>query len=371
MTVKTRIVISSILKPVFDPRNYKKIAISLANSGNYEVFITGYPQTIQNQHHDIQVISLSKFPRMGLSRLLKPISTFRNWIKVKPHVIIVNTHELLGVSFIYKILFGAKIIYDIQENYYKNLIYSHYYFFPLKLILAHYIRLKEIIFSKLINGFILAEKCYQQELSFLKNNFEVLENKYVHEEFPMEIRQKDKNLRFIYSGTIASEYGIFDAIHFIQSLHEKIPSILFTIIGYCPNEITLLKIRELIAPFSYINLIGGDELVPHHQIIKEIQHSDLCLLPYFTDTYYSNRIPTKIYEGLSLKKPMIIRNNAAWMELIQSFDAFIFSDFKHIDENLIEQIMDGKFYKKGDTKQASWENEVPKLLRFIKKFKHN
>ncbi|MDZ7647939.1 MAG: hypothetical protein U5K54_12595 [Cytophagales bacterium] len=92
---------------------------------DYEVFVIGYPTaTPQNQDHAIHLLPLNSFKRISLGRLLAPWQTMKLIRKVKPEVLIVNTHELLIVSALNRIIFGVKIIYDIRENYFRNVMHT-------------------------------------------------------------------------------------------------------------------------------------------------------------------------------------------------------------------------------------------------------
>ncbi len=365
MSGKTKVVISSILKPVYDARNYKKIAISLAKSGNYEVYVSGYPQEVENPDPKVTILPLPRFKRLGISRFFQPMKTLGIWIKVKPELIIVNTFELLAVSLLYKILFGTKIIYDIQENYYRNLTASESYPTPVKHILAAFVRGIELTSPLFVSGFLLAEKCYRKELGFLRNPVQVIENKYVGKIVDKKKSAHPSTLRLVYTGTIASEYGIFEAIHLSQELRQYFPQLTLVIAGHCPNGSTWKKLLEITNSLTYINIIGGEELIPHNQIIKEITEADFALLPYKFPSYYSDRIPTRIFECLCLKIPMICRENPAWTHLFQAYDAFLFSDFDKINPLFLELLTNKKFYTKGERMEASWETEEQKLIGFV------
>ncbi len=365
MSIRKKAAIVSVLKPVDDARNYKKIGISLAETNNYDLFMIGYPSGSKPELPNIHFLKLTKFKRLSLARLFTPLKVLKFLIKVKPELIVSNTHELQLVILINKILFGSKIIYDIQENYYKNIASSKTYPFIVRSILAGYVRLKEWSFSRFMDGFLLSDPCYVQELNFIKSPYQIVENKSTINPPDPGISQKPNSYKFIYSGTIAEEYGIFDAINFIVKLKEHIPQLSLIIIGYCAKESTLRKLRGKISNFNYIRLIGGDLIVPQNKILKELENADFTLLPYKTDAYYSNRIPTKMYDCLMLNKPMFIRKNPAWNPIVDEFDAFIFTDFSNIDNKLLEQIKSGDFYFKGNHSKASWQYEKVKLIEFI------
>ena len=93
---KRRIVLASVLKPVDDTRMYEKIGVSLADRGNYEVYIIGYPSLHRYiESTSIHFLPLKPFQRLSLQRLLAPFKILKKTIQVQPDLLIVNTHELL------------------------------------------------------------------------------------------------------------------------------------------------------------------------------------------------------------------------------------------------------------------------------------
>lgn len=365
--MKKRIAIISVLKPVDDPRNYKKIGISLAETNKYEVNIIGHACKNTPTHPNIRFHPVFSYRRLNIRRIFASWKIYKNLIKVKPDLIISNTHELLIVILLYKILFGSKIVYDIQENYYENIRHSKAFPWLFRRPIALYVRVKERLVAPFIDHFLFAERCYLQQLPFATERSEVVENKYISHNFTPGIRTKSEKLRLAYTGTIAEEYGVFDALTFTRQLIHHIPQLQLTIAGFCHSSRLLDQLQKEARENSYINILGGDKLVPHNEILKVINESDFAILPYRLNTYYSARIPTKVYECLSLKTPMIAREQPAWKSLFDEFDAFVFTDFKTVDQETVERILRKKFYTRGNVRMAHWQSEKSKLIAAIEK----
>jgi len=154
--VKIKILIASFLKPVNDIRSYEKIAKSLAINSDYDLYCIGYPANIELSDNKVKLLPLSYFNKSGFGRIKARWEAYKYYIKVKPELIIVNSPDLLVVTCIYKILFGSKIIYDLRENYFRNLWYQKNYFYGLRHLLALIIRSREVILSPLFSHFLLA-----------------------------------------------------------------------------------------------------------------------------------------------------------------------------------------------------------------------
>src|SRR6185295_1201799 len=105
---KRRIVIASLLKPVDDTRMFEKMAVTLSDSGQYEIYIIGHPSQNIPANANIHFFPLPAFSRISFGRLLAPLRVLRILYQVKPQILIVNTHELLIVAVLNRILFGTR-----------------------------------------------------------------------------------------------------------------------------------------------------------------------------------------------------------------------------------------------------------------------
>ena len=326
MNKKRKIVLASLLKPVNDPRMFEKMGRSLAETTKYRVNIIGFFTKNIPDHPGIRFFPVFSFKRLSLARLLAPVTYGQILLKVKPEVIVVNSHDLLIVSIGYKILFGCRVIYDVQENYRQNIIWSSDLPSLIRYPLAWAVRAKERLCSRMIVHFFLAERCYLNECSFIKSPYTLLENKV--RALPASFRQKRKPLisgkgpvRFIYSGTIAESYGIFDCLQLIQHWREEGYDCSLQIIGYCPRADTLQQIRLFIADKPYITLSGGATFVPHAAIKEALLAADMALIPYRLNPSNQHCLPTRIWECLAYKVPMLMREEHPWKDLLKQYNA--------------------------------------------------
>src|SRR5258708_5275249 len=145
---------------------FEKMGLTLSASGKYEIFIVGQPSSIAPSHPDIHFVPFKRFARISLRRVLAVVKIQRILHQVQPEILIVNTHELLIVAVLNRILFGVRIVYDIRENYFWNILYSDAFPLLLRPFIAGWVRLKEIITSPAIKTYFLAEKGYSKEMQF-------------------------------------------------------------------------------------------------------------------------------------------------------------------------------------------------------------
>jgi hypothetical protein len=340
---KINLVIASVLKPVNDTRMYEKFGITLDEQKVYRVHIAGYCSIDYVCHANINVYPLYCFKRLSFARLASSLKFYKLLLQLKPEVIIVNSHELLLVSSLYRILFSSRLLYDVRENYYYNLVYTPTYPPLLKHLLGLYVRSVEYITRPFITHYLLAEQTYRRELGFVKDKNTVLENRYQHSSDVL-IVPKRSAYHLLYTGTISETYGIFSAISLVSLLHAVDSRYHLTIIGYAARENERIRVREIVETLSYITVIGLDTLVPHTQILDAIRLADVALLPYLYNKSTWNCMPTKLYEYLFNRIPVIIPSNSLWESLVSQFDAGISVNFERPDIPTIHSLLSHSFF---------------------------
>ncbi len=361
--IKKRVVLASVLKPVDDTRMLEKIGATLASEG-FEVFIIGYPSSGKMAVPGITLLTLPRFSRVSFKRLQIPWIVFKKINQVKPEIIIINTPELLLVTVLNKILFGRRVVYDILENYYRNIRYTQTYPPGLRVLLAGIVRLTEIVFSPFIDRFLLAEKGYVQELKFVREPV-TLENKLPKKVAETYKLNRSPYYKLLFSGTLAPTTGAFDAIKLSKELHAINPTYTLTLIGYAALPEILTRIRNEIAHAPFIKLIGGDKLVPHEDILQEISKAGTGIIIYPTNPGTQNSIPTKLYEYLALKLPVIISHTAESTELVKQCNSGIVLQNGFNAGILNEQLANSTFtFTCGE--EIFWEAEAKKLIAALK-----
>jgi glycosyltransferase involved in cell wall biosynthesis len=361
------VVIASLLKPVDDPRMYEKLGFSLAQTNKYEINIIGFSIKKNIFQTNMRFFPVFRFYRMNLIRLFQPLRYFRILFKVKPKVIIVNSSDLLIVTLIYSIITRTVFIYDIQENYYRNILYNSQLPLVPKYILGFIVRLVEYLCHPFINQYLIAEKGYLEEMTLVRRKNILLRNLYVDFFSKQNTQQKQKDrIIIIYSGTIAKVYGIFRVIEFIELFHRQYPEIELDIIGYCAHRPTLDKIKRLIADKPYINLTGGSEIVPHQLIIDHIRMADFGIINYELNPAIINCFPSKIYEYMGNRLPILIQQNLPWSDFCAAHQASVNVNFDSPDfETIMARMKSISFYDRGIPKEIYWKEDESKLIKLF------
>ncbi|MFY0652021.1 MAG: glycosyltransferase [Cyclobacteriaceae bacterium] len=363
---RKEVAIVSLLKPVNDVRSYEKMARSLASEGFCVTLIgsNNSKNILKPKEENISFQSLPHFKPLSLERFLMPWIVFRELSKLKPELAIVNTSELLIVVLLNQILFGGKIVYDIQENYFRNFIYQNNYPPILKHLLGFSVRLKEKLLSPFIDHFILAEHGYIDEFSFFRSKYTVIENKAVTMNQRETSSKGSKCFKFLFSGNISDNSGVKRALDFFKAIAKEIPEIKLTIIGHCPNERFLNKLKEKCT--EDIELIASIHPIDHTTILKQIQDSDFGIVSYNVNPSNENCMPTKVFEYLAYGLPIISQTRTKWTEYALKHKACISVEYENFNTNIVAaSIMNFDKSSMNHHGKFTWDIESKKLIELI------
>lgn len=357
-----------MLKPVDDARMFEKMGRTLADTGDYDVHIIGFPSDGPQSYPNVYLHPSERFPRLGFQRILEPFRIFRKLRELDPGAVIVTTHELLLTAMVFKMLRKASIVYDIRENYFRNILFLPSFPLPLRPILALWVRAWEKILSPFADRIIVSEQGYLKELPFTAGKATVIENKVKQASIaPVAATRAPRGLNFLFSGTIAESTGIFTAIQVVSALHDTNPEAMLNIIGYCARRETLEQIKSLISDRDFIRLEGGDRLVPHVEVMAAIAEADYGIVAYPPNPSTRNTVPTKLYEYLGSKLPILLINHPPWMELCERYHAAVVFDPRFVKGgSLLEQLRSTHFYTSVPGEEVFWESERDKFLNLLR-----
>jgi hypothetical protein len=356
---KRRIVLASVLKPVNDIRMFEKLGITLSEL--YEVHIIGFPART-NVTKDIYFYPLHVFNRLSLRRLLAPWTILARVCRIRPHIFIITTHELLLPGVLAKWITGCKLIYDVQENYYRNIRYQDGFPLPIRPILAWWVKLKESLLKPFVDHYLLAERAYQAEMSFPPGRFTIIENKLKKPPSLPRDHQDKSIIRLLFSGTLSESTGVFTAIALADALHHIDPRIRLTIIGYAPLNLTYERIHDITRDKNFVTLIGGDKLVPHHDVMHAIAAANFGIISYPPNPSTENSIPTKLYEYLGSKLPILLINNATWVNRCAPYPAAVVFDAHQLDAKTLLKMMSETVFYRSEPDDVYWQSEADRLL---------
>ncbi len=339
-------VLASVLKQAKDVRMYEKIGKSLIKKYKNATFHFVGQANAEDKYNTentekICFHSLFNFNRIALKRFFTFFTFFSFLFKIKPNILIIGTFELLLPSVFYKIFSfiflrkKLKLIYDIQENYTANILYTNVFLPILREMIAIYVGFVEFISMFFIDICFLAEHCYEQEFAFFGKKYEILPNFILREDIERNFveNNSEKTVNLLFLGTISQEYGLqkmltyFDNITKKQNQKQPKSKIKLSILGHCPLETDFLTIKKLSKTNHLIEAQISQKPIPYTQIKEKMkaatQRNTFVVMPYVINKSYEKRIPTKFYECLAYDLPMIIEYNRHWVVFFEQMQKLI------------------------------------------------
>ncbi|EAZ83037.1 glycosyltransferase [Algoriphagus machipongonensis] len=365
---KIPVLIASSLKPLKDTRAWEKLCFSLRETNKYDLNIIGFSSKIEESQLGIKLFSSIRDFNSKKDRLFSQFRFLKTLLKVRPKLLICCTYEYLPIASFCKPILGYQLIYDVQENYVLNLDLNPNSAPGKKKLAKKIIEFCE--HTSAIDHYIFAEKCYTQEMPD-KAPFLILENKYagkIRAVSALDYREKEQ-FKLLISGTLSPVFGTLEGIHFFKKLLENSPNSSLVIIGHCPIKSYQNKIAFEAGKVRQIELKISDKPIPHQEILEQIEAADFCLLPYQNQVAISSKMPTKLFESVSLGTPIISSKNTLWEEFISSYDAGFTTDFskEENDPSVIFQKLQDQFFKHGVDEEVNWNSQKVAFQNLIAK----
>ncbi|MCU0418069.1 MAG: hypothetical protein MUC38_00295 [Cyclobacteriaceae bacterium] len=356
---KRTIVIASVLKPVDDTRMFEKMAQSLAATGRYEVVVIG--RSSPSAHvPNIRQHGIGSFARLSAARWTASFRIAAHVWRSRPAVWVVATHELLAAAFWLRILRQIPFVYDIRENYYRNIRYADAFPWPLRGLIAGWVRIKERMIAPWAHHLFVAERGYVKEMPFARTAT-VIENKSLLN----DVRNgKPQGKKLLFSGTLAESTGILEVIAWSKALHARDASVTLHIIGHAAQGRTQRRIAEAIRGHEFITLEGGDTLVPHTRIAAAIRAADFGWIAYRPSPMVENTMPTKLYEYLACHLPILLVDHAPWTDTCAAHGAAIVIKLPFDAARVLAQMNTHVFYPT-PASDATWAGEARMLVAVL------
>jgi glycosyltransferase involved in cell wall biosynthesis len=360
------IAISNILKPVDEIRVYKRLATSLAKTNKYAINIIGNaPKNSFQPATGITFWTVDNTINRGFFRRIRTlVYHFKKWRDIKPDLLILTSPDLVFMAVIFRWLFSTRIIYDVQENYFLNIIFQRVYLPPFNYPIAWFIRLIELVTQPFITHYFLAEKCYEHELPFTLGKSTVLENKATGE--PAVLSRHDR-FTLLFTGVISEYSGIHEAVQIFEILKDQHAEIDLKVVGYAFDKKLINHLRQLASKHTEIELTGITEFVNHDIIVHSIAKADLGLVVHQRNKISRNRIPSKLYEYTYHQLPYLVPEATTWASLGQSMGGAIPYNLNKLDIDHILELTKKRsvLFHNHSKPIASWSGESNKLIQVI------
>lgn len=285
-----------------DTRIFLKQCISL--SKHYEVHLINKEYTgIKNNI----IFRKANFLKKPILRIITSwIIALYNTIGYGYKSIQFHDPELIFAAPIWR-LFGIKVIYDVHENYSRQLETKDYIPNIFKFLIKILIISTEKIYSLMVNKIIIVHKDLNPNLNKLKKH-DVISNAPLTN---YKFKYRERTKQFCYIGLISKQRGL---VHIAKALNKL--NIKFIIAGVFANEIIKKELLDL-ENVEYIGYIDDTEKI-------ELISKSLCgCCTFLPIDHHLISNPNKIYEYLNYGTPVICSNFKAYKEVIPNSMQFI------------------------------------------------
>lgn len=312
------VVLASLLNPPLHTRIFYKEAQTLQQSG-YTVTVIGLnntPEKTEFYQNNIQCIALPYFKRTNFYARYQRRKEIENIIlSLHPDIVHIHTPELLPICPVLK-KNKVKIIYDVHENYRKNIQEGKYYPFYVKPFVLRYLSYCEQFVHSYTDAVVYAEYAYQNYLNYKPEKIFYVLNAYQPVEpattFLLSFDPNHYELILLYTGTIAKEWGILNALYTWQYLQKKYKTALI-IAGSG-------RFKE-IPEHKDIYLYPVENYLPYTHIVRTLQELSayrskvLGLMLYEPLPNIIECLPTKWFEFMYYQIPILYTDTPYWNRL--------------------------------------------------------
>ncbi|MEG6568013.1 glycosyltransferase family 4 protein [Thermoanaerobacterium saccharolyticum] len=312
-------------------------AINWEKGGNQVTVLTTYP------NFPIGKIFKEYKNKMLSHEIIEGIDVYRSYLYMRPNTNIVNRL----ISYIGFPLFSIINLFILNRKYFKGkydviittsgpiftpiigLLFSKIRKIPLitefrdltfKQILAtkftdnnfayKVVRGIELFFARASDEVIVLTKGFakilmeygidKNKIDIIPNGYEIKENNSKEDNLKKELIKKSGEIIISYFGTMGVSQNLFKIFDLISHLKEY-NNIKFLFIGDGAVKSELLKYKEEKELFNLTMLDG----MPEHELEYYYQISDYCLVLLNNDQNFAYTIPSKIFQIMGRKKPII------------------------------------------------------------------
>jgi len=357
--------------PPFDVRIFHKECKTLAKAG-YEVYLIAQhdkEETVDGVHIIPIPNTRNRFQRI----LLLPIRALNIALNLKADVYHFHDPELLPMGILLKLLSRKKVIYDVHEDYSKQILSKPYIPRILRKSIAYVVKTLEYISSLFFDGIITATDDILRNFSYHKKaicvkNFPIIENI----QSIIKIDNDEKNFfNLIYVGGIAEKRGIIQMVEALDLVasNKKVKLVLCG--EFDPPDLEV-KVRSL-KGFEKVEYLGW---VDHKKIPELFIKADVgivCLHPILN---FITGLPIKLFEYMLAGLPVIASNFPLWKEIVEGNNCGICVNpldpkdiaeaIKYLIEHPDEARKMGENGRKAVLEKYNWEKEGEKLLDLYK-----
>lgn len=308
-SAQQRVVHVTTVHEPFDPRIFYKQLASLRDAGFGAHLIA--PHDHDEAVHGISIHALPR-PETRAHRLLLQPRVFRTARALDAALYQVHDPELLPLAFLLKAATGARIVYDMHENYRSK-----------GRLLGRGLRLLERWAFRWVDHVLLAEKSYRSIVSghavphtYIANYF-----RPIGDDAPVRSGTiRETPVRLLYTGTLAKSRGLHTMVNVATALEQAGRPETVALVGVCHYEEQRSWAEEQIQAEQLsraLERVGWDTYVPPAAMPPHYRRADVGLVLCEPHPNHVDSVPTKFYEYLYYGLPLICSDFPLWRRFVE------------------------------------------------------
>jgi len=356
----------------FDDRIFQKECKTLAKAG-YEVYLIAQhdkEETVDGVH----IIPLPNTRNRYQRILLLPIRALNIALNLGADVYHFHDPELLPVGILLKLFSRKKVIYDVHEDYSKQILSKPYIPRILRKSIAYVVKMLEYISSLFFDSIVTATDDILRNFSYHKKaisikNFPIIEN--FSDTKKVNGSRKDV-FNLIYIGGLTEERGIIEVVRALEFVNSKKQLKLILCGKFTPPDLEV-KVRSL-KGFEKVEYLGWVDFGKIPDFLNKADAGIVCLHPI---PNYLTSLPVKLFEYMLAGLPVIASNFPLWKEIVEGNNCGICINpldlkdiaeaIKYLIEHPDEARKMGENGRKVVLEKYNWQKEGEKLIELYEK----
>ena len=353
----------------FDTRIFQKECRSLAKEG-YRVSLI-VPHVTHESVDGVDIIPLPRFHNrlIRMSRGVREIYRFAR--RLEADLYHCHDPELMPVGIMLKLSTRARVVYDVHEDYPKNMRSKKWLFPPLRFLASWGMRGCERVTAGLVNGIVAATEHiatrFPPKRTHVVRNHPLLE---MMSHSPDHHRKFENNLNLIYTGGITDHRGIQQIVQALD--YVKTPQARLILLGRNMHPYIADEIRSM-PGYRRVEYLGH---VPYETMFRHLDSAAIGLICNQPRYGYDLALPNKLFEYMSAGLPIIASNFKSWEEIVKGNDCGIMVDPTSPEEiaTAIDYLLSnpgirrlmGRKARQAVKQRYNWEQEEKKLLKLYR-----
>jgi len=355
-----------------DIRIYHREVKSLANSGfDVSIIAPGDENDLSIKKIKVPVFFFKKSSNRAERFFLGSLRLLRLVLSIKADIYHFHDPDLIPIGVILKLL-GKRVIYDVHENYPKDILTKHWIARPLRGFVSRFVNLIEVLSSKLFDAIIAATpaiaKRFPAPKTLIIQNFPILDEAAFIQPSTSYIDRSDQ---VIYVGSISEVRGIKEMVKAIEILNNSLSEENFVkllLLGKFESERLFDEVSSL-PGWKYVEFLGWKS----RDVVEQfLLNSKLGLVIFHPAPNYIDSQPNKLFEYMAAGLPVVASDFPLWREIIKAINAGLLVDplspveiaeaMKRILTNPQAAELMGKSGKRAVLEKYNWSAEEEKLL---------